>query len=301
MKRILIIEDGPSIRETVLDLLEVEGFNVVGAENGKAGLELVQERSPDLILCDVVMPDLDGYGVLKALRRNPMTATIPFIFLTAKGMKEDIRQGMGLGADDYLIKPFSAEDLLRAITSRLERHQILVDKSQKQLENLRSNIALSLPHELRTPLNGILGLAELLRDDYSQIERQEILEIAEGIHTAAERLHRLVQNYLLYVELELTMIDGDRIQSLRTARTYYPKALIAKVATHVAMQVGRQSDLHLDLQNTMVHISDLKLSKVVEELTQNAFKFSKAGTPVTLTSVVTNQILTLSVKDRGEG
>ncbi|UBF23929.1 response regulator [Kovacikia minuta CCNUW1] len=301
MKRILIIEDERSIRESVLELLEVEGFNVTSAENGSVGLQIVQEHPPDLVLCDVIMPELDGYEVLTALRQNPITATIPFIFLTAKGMKEDIRQGMGLGADDYLIKPFTPQELLRAIATRLERQQVLVNHSQKQLENLRSSIALSLPHELRTPLNGILGLAELLRDEYEQIERQEIVELAEGIHNAAERLHRLIQNYLLYVELELMTMDTERVQTLQSARTYYPKVVIAKVATQIANQAGRLADLHLNLQNTVVQISDLKLTKIVEEVTGNAFKFSKAGTPVTLTAVITDQELVLSVIDQGRG
>jgi signal transduction histidine kinase len=301
MKRILVIEDERSIRESILELLQIEGFSVISAENGRIGLQLVQESPPDLILCDVVMPDIDGYGVLTALRRNPMTVTIPFIFLTARGMKEDIRQGMGLGADDYMIKPFTAEELLRAITTRFERQQTLIKQSQKQLEHLRNSIALSLPHELRTPLNGILGLAELLRDDYLQIGQQEILEIAEGIHGAADRLHRLIQNYLLYVELELMMLDADRVQVLQNAKTYYPKVLIAKVATQVATRADRQADLKLNLQNLTIQISDLKLSKVVEELTDNAFKFSKAGTPVTLDSVVTEQGLSLSITDQGRG
>ncbi|MGA7935684.1 MAG: response regulator [Kovacikia sp.] len=300
MKKILVIEDDFSIRESILELLEVEGFDVISAENGNEGLQAVKEH-PDLILCDVVMPQLDGYGVLSALRRNPATAIIPFIFLTAKNMKEYVRQGMGLGADDYLFKPFTAQELLKAITTRLNRQQTLVNQSQKQLESLRNSIALSLPHELRTPLNGILGLSELLKDDYEQLERQEIAEIAEGIHDAADRLHRLIQNYLLYVELELMTMDTDRLQALQTAKTYYPKVLIAKIATQIALKANRQADLYLNLQNTVVQISDLKLTKIVEELTENAFKFSKPGTPVTLIAEATHQGLTLSIIDQGRG
>ena len=126
MPKILIIEDEAALREEILDILSCEGFSVAVAENGKAGLELAQVQHPDLILCDVMMPLLNGYELLEALRQNLETATIPFIFLTAKGSHENIRQGMNLGADDYLIKPFSIEDLLNAIAARLtKQHKTL--------------------------------------------------------------------------------------------------------------------------------------------------------------------------------
>jgi two-component system sensor histidine kinase/response regulator len=301
MKKILVIEDERSIRETILELLEVEGFQVIGAENGSIGIQRAQEYLPDLILCDVVMPRPDGYGVLSALRQNSTTATIPFIFLTAMGTKESVRQGMQMGADDYLTKPCTAAELLGAITSRFEKQEILVSQSQQQLDDLRNSIALSLPHEVRTPLHGILGLAELLIEDYQTIERQEILEVAEGIYSAADRLHRLIQNYLLYVELELTVKDLDRINLLRSASTHYPKVLITNVATQVSKRYGRQTDLALNLQNATVQIADLKLNKIVEELIDNAFKFSRAGTSIQLTTLVDAGCLTLWIIDYGRG
>jgi signal transduction histidine kinase len=301
MKKILVIEDDRSIRETILELLTAEGFQVVVAEDGKIGIQKAQEHTPDLILCDIVMPRPDGYGVLSTLRQNPATAAIPFIFLTAIDAKENIRQGMQLGADDYLTKPFTPTELLGAIASRFEKQAILASQSQQQLDNLRSSIALSLPHELRTPLHGILGLAELLIEDYQNIERREILEISEGIYSAAERLHRLIQNYLLYVELELAVTDVDRINHLRSYSTHFPKLLITNIATQVARQFGRESDLYLNLQNTTIQIADLKLIKVVEELVDNAFKFSKAGTPVQLTTTSNENGLTLWITDYGRG
>ncbi|QZZ18829.1 response regulator [Leptothermofonsia sichuanensis E412] len=301
MKKILVIEDERSMRETILELLEAEGFQGIGAENGSIGIQKAQEYLPDLILCDVVMPHLDGYGVLSSLRHNPATATIPFIFLTAMGARERVREGMQMGADDYLTKPFTAEELLGAIASRFARQAILTSQSQQQLDDLRNSIALSLPHELRTPLHGILGLAGLLLEDYQTIERQEILEIAEGIYAAADRLHRLIQNYLLYVELELTTKDLNRITRLRSASTHYPKVLIANVATQIAKRYGRETDLFLNLENTVVQIADLKLHKIAEELIDNAFKFSKAGTAIQLTTVADAEGLTLWITNHGRG
>jgi len=121
MKKILVIEDEPEMRRNLLTILKLEQFQPTGAENGRAGLAAVKREKPDLILCDVMMPELDGHGVLDALRKDADTAAIPFIFLTAKGEKEDLRNGMKLGADDYLTKPVARLDLLEAIHARLLR------------------------------------------------------------------------------------------------------------------------------------------------------------------------------------
>jgi DNA-binding NarL/FixJ family response regulator len=120
-KKILVIEDEPEMRRNLATILRLENFQPLTAENGRAGLESVRANKPDLILCDVMMPELDGYGVIAALRADAETVAIPFIFLTAKGEKPDIRAGMNLGADDYLTKPVGKADLLAAIRSRLDR------------------------------------------------------------------------------------------------------------------------------------------------------------------------------------
>lgn len=121
MKKILLVEDDTSLRENVEELLELSGFQVLSASNGKIGVELALSEQPDLVLCDIMMPELDGYGVLEELSMNESTRHIPFIFVTAKTERFEVRKGMDLGADDYLTKPFEEDELLGAIQSRLDK------------------------------------------------------------------------------------------------------------------------------------------------------------------------------------
>lgn len=125
MKKIVLIEDNPDVRETTADILELANYEVITAESGKEGIEKAVQYTPDLIICDIMMPGLDGYGVLHILSKKPETASIPFIFLTAKSERADLRKGMNLGADDYLTKPFEEMELLHAVESRLQKSEML--------------------------------------------------------------------------------------------------------------------------------------------------------------------------------
>ncbi|MBA6151408.1 response regulator [Gelidibacter maritimus] len=133
MIKILLIEDNQDVRENTADILELEGYEVASAENGKVGIEHAKQLMPDVIVCDIMMPELDGYDVLEELNKNAQTSSIPFIFLTAKTEKIDMRKGMNLGADDYLTKPFTEKELLEAIQSRLKRHDFLKRKFSRSI------------------------------------------------------------------------------------------------------------------------------------------------------------------------
>lgn len=136
MKKILLIEDNKDVRENTADILSLEKFEVITAENGMVGVEKALSSLPDMIICDIMLPELDGYGVFEQLSSNPKTARIPFIFLTAKAEKTDRRKGMNLGADDYLTKPFEENELLEAIASRLKKHDFLQKEFSKNIEGI---------------------------------------------------------------------------------------------------------------------------------------------------------------------
>jgi diguanylate cyclase (GGDEF)-like protein len=160
MTTILIIEDETAIRELISELLFLEGFDVAEAVNGREGIAIAQSVLPDLIICDVMMPEIDGHGVLQALQKNPQTAAIPFVFLTAKGTRQDVRYAMNLGADDYLIKPFANEELLEVIQIRLRKKEIINQQYIEKLEENKEKISHLLYHDLLTNLPNQLSLRE---------------------------------------------------------------------------------------------------------------------------------------------
>ncbi|RMF29823.1 MAG: response regulator [Bacteroidetes bacterium] len=171
MKRILIIEDNPEVRENLEEILELSGYEVTSAENGKAGVEKALTNPPDLILCDIMMPELDGFGVLNILSRKPATADIPFVFLTAKSEKEDFRRGMNLGADDFITKPFYKDELLQVIETRLAKSERLKRNFQRSAEGLSAFI-----NEAR----GYEELARLSREHSTRTYRRKETIFLEG-------------------------------------------------------------------------------------------------------------------------
>lgn len=184
MAKILVIEDEVSVRENILDLLEAESFETLAAANGKIGVDLAVSQVPDLILCDLMMPNIDGYEVLKKLNLQANTATIPFIFLTARTAKTDVRKGMDLGADDYLIKPFTRSELLNAIVSRLEKHT----------NNIRyifqTNSSTQFLPELQILKSSLLRTLAKKKLREFQVHYQPIVDTNSGSIVAAESLVR---------------------------------------------------------------------------------------------------------------
>jgi len=186
MKKILVIEDEQIIRENILKLLKAEGFDVTGAENGAQGLNAAVSNLPDVIICDVMMPELDGYGVLMALRSNPVTATLPFVFLTGKAERSEMRQGMELGADDYLTKPFTKAELVGAISSRLKKQEAVAE----QYNSLRSQ-SCELIQDAADKLEQIkTSLCDALEREQFQVYYQPQVNVQTGKIMSAEALIR---------------------------------------------------------------------------------------------------------------
>jgi len=281
--------------------LQQKGFEVIEASNGAEGIEQARRELPDLILCDINMSKVDGYLTLSSLRKEVPTAAIPFILMTGLADSASMRHGMELGADDYLPKPFTIDALFAAVEARLRKAQALREEAEKKLADLRDNISLMLPHELRTPLNGILAYGEILAAEAGNLPAQEVAEMGQVIHDSGKRLERLIENFLIYAQIELLGADLQKISALRQKQTPLPAKLIEEHARSQAQAADRAEDLVLELADQPVPISEEYLAKIVDELVQNAFKFSDAGKRVSVSLFSLPNSVLLSVTDQGRG
>jgi two-component system, sensor histidine kinase and response regulator len=302
MNTILVVEDEAAVRANLVEILEGEGFRVLEAGHGHEGLRLAREHLPDVVLCDIMMPDLDGHDVLEALRRDAATARLPVVFLTARASREDVRTGMSLGADDYLTKPFTRRELLAALKARLERKALLARDIQTAGDELRSSLALALPHELRTPLNGIVGMSELLADETEERTPEQTREIARLICDAADRLQNVVERFLLYARLEIAARDSEFFRTSLPHGASPTHAGLTHVAELAATRCDRRDDLDLHLDAALVAMPSRYLETMVDCVLDNAFKFSPVHSRVSLTGRRTSgRAYDLTVVDHGRG
>jgi two-component system sensor histidine kinase/response regulator len=299
---ILVIEDEAALRQTIVEMLEYEGFSTLAARDGQIGLELAKKHLPDLILCDVMMPIMDGHAVLQALQKNSATAAIPFLFLTARTSHDDVREGMDLGADDYLTKPFSVKQLISAVNARITRKAIIVEHYEKEAEDLRHKLMLMLPHELRTPMTSIMGYSEMLMHDGGSLPEADVLDFGERIFCAAQRLYRLVENYLAYSQTEVLRYDTDQRKAFQQQRSDAPNAIVHEIAVERATHYDRMADLDIQFDDVpAVQVYSEHLKKIAHELIDNAFKFSKPGTPIHLRNMIGDHHYSLMIHNEGRG
>lgn len=300
-KKVLVIDDSPDIVTIIAEYLSLFGFTPYTAEDGHTGIQMAREHCPDLIICDVTMPGMDGYETLTALRHDEATAMIPFIFLSGAADKLNMRKGMDLGADDYLTKPFTHKELMTAVNTRLVKQAEARRQSEKKLDELRGNISLALPHELRTPLNGIIGLAQILMTEYATLPPDEVLETARYIHESAQRLHRLIENFLVFSQIELMASEAKQIEMSGSITPVVIEEVVPALAQTIAARFHRASDLRLELEPASLILPPDNLAKIIEELLDNAFKFSEPGQPVTLATESTEQSFHLTITNHGRG
>jgi two-component system, sensor histidine kinase and response regulator len=276
--QVLVIEDEADVRLNIVEILASGGFKSIGAANGRVGLALAQQNPLDLIICDIRMPDLDGYQVLEAIRRNPATASLPFIFLTAKTDPAEVRQGMNYGADDYLTKPFRRVELLETVAARLHKHEAMVQLETQvaQLQDQthqRSDLLNTITHDLRAPLGTIkvaLQMMETLPEN-----RRQYMEIALS---ACEQGDELIQNLLDLYQLEAgeTLIVGSAFDLQESLRKIYASC---QLRTDTYGQT-----LRWDIPEVLPPmVSDgMTIRRVLIELLNNACKYTPTGGEIQL-------------------
>jgi signal transduction histidine kinase len=301
MHTLLIVEDEEALRSTLADRLEMEGFRVHTAPNGEDGVLAAREHLPDLILCDILMPGIDGYGVLRALQRDTATASIPFIFLTAKTDPPEIRAGMTQGADDYLCKPVPKADLLAAIHAQLAKHHERKLRHSQAAQTARLEVMRRLPHELLTPLSGILSASQTLEAADPTKPIPEIRDLGRVLRLASDRLHRTIHRFLLYAQLAVAEHDPAARSRLRCSDYTAASTWTELQAKQTATADSRLADLQLDLTPLEIAIDPAHLSDIVAQLTENAFKFSPPGSVVHVALAWVAGDAVLTIRDQGRG
>jgi two-component system sensor histidine kinase/response regulator len=303
MPTILVIEDEASLREQIVEILSLEAFTVLEAPDGKQGSELAIQTRPDLILCDIAMPNMDGYAVLEAIRGNEAVATTPFIFLTARVDRSFVRHGMELGADDYLTKPFSHAELLAAIQSRLKHHAQLRNSTQTVLEKAQKRLTRMVAHELRTPVSAISMVQQLISqrlDSLDPVELKELLEILDGGST---RLRHLVEQMVLMTQLELGVISAENIvasQGISDISSLITSAInLAREFAHR----HKTSPINLKLpdETIILLVHSQALRHALAEIIANALDFSPMNAEIQVFIRKLETKVQINIVDQGQG
>jgi DNA-binding response OmpR family regulator/anti-sigma regulatory factor (Ser/Thr protein kinase) len=289
MKTIIVIEDENDLKNELYDTLTFEGFNTIVADNGDEGLEACLQTLPDLILCDIKMQGINGFEVIKQIKAHSSLVLVPFIFITAIDDISHQRKAMNLGADDFLVKPFSQKDLLQSIEARLIRSKQI----KAFLERIQSNILNYLPHEFNTALNVIMGFSKILMEEDPNLVKSDRLEMVGSIHDSGKTIHKIVSKLLTSLEIDYKKHNITfRYQSLKNNQ-------IKNLANAVAQKYERREDLKIADEDFDFFGKKEWIIMTIEELLDNAFKFSTKGNPVTVKFIKSQNRSAIRITNRG--
>jgi len=294
MKKIFLVEDEQDLRDNIETLLQLRGFEVTSAVDGLEAMKKLETQLPDLIISDIMMPYLDGYELYKRVKQNNKTKFIPFLFLTAKSDLSSIRQGMSLGVDDYITKPFASDDLVNAIKVRIEKSEIIND----QIDEIKKSISTYLPHELRTPLVAILGYSQILLTDMDTLDKEEIKQMAERINYGGQRLHNRIEKFIQLTDLDIiNNYTNDGSQPCCDVNEEEIKSVIIEnIITR-----ERLDYIDIELVPVKVRMQERVFKIIIKELLENAVKFSEPYSPVTVKGKLEKNYFVLEILDSGIG
>ncbi|MDX1992044.1 MAG: response regulator [bacterium] len=303
MTRVLVIEDEQPVRDHIVEMLTISGYRAQGAFSGKVGIRLAKQIHPDVIVCDISMGDMDGYKVLEELRQDSSTAALPFIFITAHADRQSMRKGMELGADDYLTKPFSNEELVVAIQSRLARFEKITSEAENRFNRARQNMMTLIARRIHHPLETVNAALDTVSKQMKQLSQTDMHNI---VHTAAgnnRRITRLVDQLALLVRLESKLVTAQTIQrgSLKMPlRDVWQKAL-EDAKNAVDAPQGLEWLVQEQDRTAQVVCDYDALSHALAEVIINAMTYSPDGSSITLAQRVEEGKVYFSVADRGPG
>ncbi|SDZ93317.1 two-component system, unclassified family, sensor kinase [Flavobacterium gillisiae] len=290
--RILIIDDELNIREVITEVLSLNNYQTKTAKNGQVALDILDDWTPDLIICDIMMPVMDGLAFQKIVYSDKLLSTIPFVFLTAKVENNLMRNCFHVGADDFLTKPFEVKELLKTVQSKIERF-----KKIKNTTNLYIGESKNFSHEINTPLNGILGSIDLLMDDTAYLKQEEIIIFHEEIKTYGERLNRTMQNIIHFENIKNNQFKISENDCAEIKNVF--KNILNKISFHYKKQKNRVVS---ELTGAELAISSNNLSFILFELLDNALKFSPENKKVVIEgSIFSDDYYEINIFDYGVG
>lgn len=306
---ILIVDDIPKNLQVLSSILNKENYQISFASNGKQALSVIETTLPDLILLDIMMPEMDGYEVCRNLKNNTNTSHIPIIFLTGKAESDDIVEGLKIGAVDYITKPFNSTELITRVKTHLElklsrdaivEYNIELKAAQDELKALNANkdkFFSIIAHDLRGPFSGFMGLSELLTEDFDQLDKKEVVQIGESLNKAAKRLFALIENLLEWSRAQMGRIDFNPsnidIQDAVTRVTQVFKDTAESKSINLINLVPK--DMYVLADNNM-------MNTILRNLTSNAIKFThREGTVTYSAASIDEKFIEVSVMDSGVG
>jgi len=278
--KILVIEDDTGITNVLKTIFSINKVHAKFASNGTDGISIIRESEVDLVLCDIMLPDMMGYDILKEVKEDIRTYRIPFIFVTALADPVNVRTGMNLGADDYITKPFTAADLMSAITSRLQlkedSDQMYRQTVNHQLFNVINN---NFNHEFMTPLNGILNAADLLQDFRDDADLPQFQKLTNAISSSGLRIHRNIKKLFLF-----SLLNSGKNIDTESQSEFEPAVLLQAAINNLAREYAHKDfapRLNIEANDTR-HGNTAYISFIITELADNAFKYHSGNTPVAI-------------------
>ena len=299
--RLLVIDDNPLIRDVLGNLLKSSDYDVDTVADGRSALKLLESKNIDLIICDVMMPEMDGYQLYDLLHKSIDFTHIPFIFLSAMGSDEEVRRGEESGADAYIVKPFDPEKMLSLIKGRLKRGRKLKSHSIHKFDQFRDEVLRNLAHELRTPLVALTTGSELLKDKAIASDETKKNTVLDAILRGGQRFQKLINDF---IELEKAQNGDAKREHGRTARSLLVGDWMneyLRMKTEELKVLGFNLEISLKVRSSQVWVVEKHLREILDRLVSNAVKFSTDKKTIRIAVLLDGAQVKFAVTDYGIG